>query len=191
MLNYFKKLITLNFLDYGGSNFPIGWILLGTFFGLIVATVLVQLQNRRIYLTVKALIRHKAQDAASAKTLKELGLSDCKAILRARKRPETMISKFLEISEGEMKAALTEQKEPELAADKKAKRKLEREALKDKPIDFETARFYLNPSMADRAKEILSGDEVTVAQTVIFCVLLALIYVGLASISPWVLALIF
>ena len=174
-MGYFENLLTLDLADYDAVSFPIGIVLLCIFIGMIAATVVVQCTNRWIYRTAKALLRHKAESEENAKTIKELGLFEEKGILRAIRRENAMLMRFL------CRAEKKEAKEgSELSADA--------ESMPDAPIGEE--RYYLNPAMADKAKEILCASETTVLQTVLYCLLFVAIYFALASALPLALSVI-
>lgn len=173
-MGYFEKILGMNLSDFGGGNFPIGPVLLCTFIGLIVATVAAQQASRVIFRAVKALMRHKALSPESAKTLKALGLSEDKALLFALRRPEGMLSRYLLKKQADEDAAKSEGEPPK--------------AQSAAPSE---AEYYLAPAMADKAKQILDGGEVSVLQTVLYCLLFAAIYFGIASLAPVVLPMIF
>ncbi len=200
-MQFFEKLLSLNLKDYGGADLPIGLILLCAFLGMIAATIVIQYTNALIYRTVKALIRHKALDAESAKDLKALGLADHKRILFALWRENSMLMRFLarvprESPLTEPKNAATEAEAPvtDASVPKKEEAATKQisgaERRKEKKEALLSARYYLSPAYADHAKEILSGSEDTFWHTVGYCALFALLFIGLAWLLPLILPII-
>ncbi len=193
-MGYFEKILTLNLADYGGANFPIGIVLLCIFIGMIVATVIVQCTNRWIYRTVKALVRHKADSEESAKSPKELGLSTDGAILRALKKENAMLMRYLCIA-GASETALASEKASAPAAEsesneEKDAQKKRAETNADEGASPSRKLYFLNPAMADRARELLSSAEPSVLHTVVYCLIFVALYFGLASILPLALSVI-
>ncbi len=167
-MGFFEKILSLDLADYGAVSFPIGIVLLCIFIGMIAATVVVQYTNRMIYRTVKALSRHKADSEKTAKSLSALGLFAEKGILRAVKKENAMLMRYLCHIKAENPG--TSPEAPNTGAGEDL--------------------YYLNPAMADRASEILSGTEPSVMHTVLYALLFVAIYLGLASILPLALSVI-
>ncbi len=175
-MQFLKDAIFLNLQDFGGGNLPIGLILMFFFLGLIIATVISQIFNAVIYRAVQALIRHKATAPESAKTLKALGLSEDRLFLHVLKGNSAMLKRFLAVVED-----TAEEKENapegENTAENRAKAVTE-------------ASYYLAPAYADRAKQIISESEPTLLRAIGYCLLLVLIYLGVACLLPLALPLI-
>ena len=169
-----KNAIFLNLEDFGGGNLPIGLILLFFFAGLIAATVISQLTNAMLYRAIQALVRHKAIDRESAKTLSALGLSDDRALIRALKSESAMLKRFVAISEQESDA------EAESGAEAK---KIVSERI------FRVS-YYLSPAHSDRARQLISESEPTILRAIGYCLLLAALYLLIALLSPVILPLI-
>ena len=142
-MQFLKDAIFLNFEDFGGGNFPIGLILMFFFIGLIVATVISQVLNAVIYRAVQALIRHKATSPETAKTLKELGLSEDRLFLRVLKGDGAMLKRFLAKAE-------------DVSADGAECAPEAENNAKDGEKAISEASYYLAPAYADRAKQIIS-----------------------------------
>ena len=173
-MQFLKDAISLNLEDLGGGNLPIGLILLFFFVGLIAATAISQITSAMLYRTIQALVRHKATDAESAKTLRTLGLSEDRALLRALKGDSALLKRFVAIAE-----------EPSAPAEESAA-----EAEKTPSVRISDHRYYLSPAYADRAKQMLSESEPTLTRAIGYCLLLAAIYLVLALLAPVVLPLI-
>ena len=169
-----KNAIFLNLEDFGGGNLPIGLILLFFFAGLIAATVISQLTNAMLYRAIQALVRHKATDKESAKTLSALGLSSDRALIRALKGENAMLKRFLAVSEDESDASAESGKEAKKIASER----------------ISQASYYLSPDYADRAKQLISESEPTILRAVGYCLLLAAIYLLIALLAPVILPLI-
>ena len=169
-MQFLKNAIFLNLKDLGGGDLPSGLILLFFFVGLIAATVISHLTSAMMYRMIEALVRHKAFDEDSAKTLRALGLSEDQAILRAVKNESSMLKRFVSF--------VKEDKSAENAASEAEKAPSECKC---------TRAYYLAPANADRAKQILSEAEPTLPRAIGYCLLLAAFYLAIALLAPIVL----
>jgi len=199
-MQFLENIVSLNLKDYGGADLPIGLILLCAFLGMIFATIVIQYTNALIYRTVKALMRHKAIDPESAKDLKALGLSDHKRILFALWHENSMLMRFLaaapkdepaEAEKASEEAKTSDEPPAEKAENKAPEKKITtKDRRKEKTEALLATRYYLSPTYADRAKEILSGSEDTLWHTVGYCALFVLLFIGLAWLLPMILPII-
>lgn len=96
-MQFLKDMITLNPKDFGGADIPIGLILLCFAVGMILATVVIQIANATVYRMIKALVRHKCTDEGSAKSLKELRLSDDRLVLFALRHENPVLLRHISI----------------------------------------------------------------------------------------------
>jgi hypothetical protein len=169
-MQFLKNAIFLNLKDLGGGDLPIGLILLFFFVGLIAATVITHLKSAMTYRMIEALVRHKAFDEDSAKTLRALGLSEDQAILRAVKNESSMLKRFVSFVKEDKNAENTASETEKAPSECKCKR-----------------AYYLGPANADRAKQILSEAEPTLPRAIGYCLLLAAFYLAIALLAPIVL----
>lgn len=169
-MQFLKNAIFLNLKDLGGGDLPIGLILLFFFVGLIAATVISHLTSAMTYRMIEALVRHKAFDEDSAKTLRALGLSEDQAILRAVKNESSMLKRFVSFVKEDKNAKNTASETEKAPSECKCKR-----------------AYYLAPANADRAKQILSEAEPTLPRAIGYCLLLAAFYLAIALLAPIVL----
>ena len=169
-MQFLKNAIFLNLKDLGGGDLPIGLILLFFFIGLIAATVISHFTNAMLYRMIEALVRHKAFDEESAKTLRALGLSEDQAIRRAIKSDSSMLKRFVSFIKEDKNAENTATEGEKAPSECKCKR-----------------AYYLAPANADRAKQILSEAEPTLPRAIGYCLLLAAIYLVIALLAPIVL----
>lgn len=189
-MNFFERFFSLNLKDFGGADLPIGLIMLCLCIGMIAATIMIQYTNATIYKCIKALVRHKATTPETAKTLKELGLSGERRVLRALRNKNAMLMRFI----AERKEAPdTTEAETETAQDLAAAPEKAPAEPKEKPDPNETvlrAEYYLSPENSDRAKEILEGSEDTLWHTVGYCAIFVLLFFGLVWLLPIILPIV-
>ena len=209
-MNFFERFFSLNLKDYGGPDFPLGLIFLCICIGMIAATVIIQSTNATVYMFIKALVRHKATTPENAKDLKSLGLSDISRVLRALKRENSMLLRYVarvdaqqepaEENDAVTAAPPTESAENDQEATQATPEKTKFSAaalLEEKKQCGEKqmarilcARYYLAPQNADRAKEILSENEPTVLQTILYCSIFLVLFVIFALLFPTILPLV-
>ena len=127
-------------------SFPIGMIIFATALASCVAVFAMTFYKRTNSAICRSLMRHGATEEDKAKTLKELRLSDSRAIKSA-------LSKSGQITSIVKRAGERRPSYEEYVASMKKK------GFKPEKIDFETAKFYIAPDKADSAKKIVYGAD--------------------------------
>lgn len=188
-MQFFERFFSLNMMDFGGSNLPIGMILTGVLLGMIVATVILQYSNAVVYRAIKALVRHKATDAASAQSLKALGLAADAHVMFALRHENSMLKRFIASVPGEAEET-TDPKTEENISECPCKKKSNATGKEISNKKILTGRYYLCPENADRAKEILSTSSNTLWHTIAYCGAFLLLFLLLVWLLPTVLPLI-
>ena len=164
MIEILKKCFEINLEDYENIKFSleINKVVLGTFIAIIVGILVLNTYRGSIRFMVMQLKRHNALDEDGAKTLKELGLDNSR-ILKRLLSSQNMLTKTVA-----RVGATQYDYETYVKMDKAARREAER-------VDFESARFYINKSEADRAAFIIERYAVSIPRTLATCVFFAIL----------------
>lgn len=172
MFSLLKDLVSLNLKDYENIalNFPIGLFSLLILISLAIAVFIMYFHKRLEMDALTALLRHGAENKESAKTLSEMSI-DTRALRKKLSRSNRL--SYMIISQDREKISYEEflklsRKEQGVYAD----------------VDFENAKFYLNPESLDKAKSIVEKDNVSIISPIVIAALsIALIFV-LGSFLP-------
>ena len=177
-MNYLKNAFFINFSDYEnlGFDLPINIILLIFFAGMCIGLVALDFNRKYMRLTVRQLLRHEAVGEGKAVTLDDAGLSGSRIV-------KLFLSGSGHLSRIVKRVGATEYTYEEYIALQKSKK-----AKKEK-IDFSSAKFYIDPSMLDRANTINNAYRTSVIKTVFACLFIALLYVCLMMAMPEILNL--
>ncbi len=172
---YFDKFINLNLNEYLniGINLEINKLMLCLFIGLILSTVLISYFRRGMVDLVRSLLRREARSEDSAKTLEELKLKSL-----AVRYAVTRNSRIQKIVKQKGAPEYTYEEYREL---------MKKKGFKEEKIDLSTAKFYIPEAASDDAKRIYEKNEISLINTVLFCVLLLIIFVCIALVMPEIL----
>jgi hypothetical protein len=166
MFDLLEKLFNLNLSEYEniGLNFPIGLFLILLLVSASVAVFFLHFHKKLEMDALTALVRHGAESEECAKTLDDMSI-DTPAIRKKLSRGSRL--SYMIISQDREKLSYEEFL--------KLSRK---EQLAYSDIDFENAKFYLNPESLDKAKRIVEKDNVSIISPIIIATLsIALIFV--------------
>ena len=176
-MDFFTKYIEINLKDYKniGLDLEINKILLFITLGIIIASVLVNYNRSLISTLIKKLVRHKAYDEASAKTLAELGLVTSRGTRRLVEN-NSRVGKLV-CFVGEEKLTYEEY--------------IERQKQKKRGVK-EVSRADLPLYIADEGSSarIAQTPAPTVLSTLLFAVMIAALYVCAALLMPEILTFI-
>jgi cell division protein FtsL len=175
---YFERFINLNLNEYPniGINLEINKLMLCLLIGLVVSTVLVSYFRMGMVDLVRSLLRREARSEESARTLDELRLSSL-----AVKYAVTVNSRIQKIVKRVGAPEYTYEEYREL---------MKKKGFKEERVDLKTAKFYIPESSSDEAKRIYEKNEISLINTVLFCVLLLVIFVCVALAMPEILTFI-
>ncbi len=139
-----KDFFLLNLSKYEGFKiaFPIGAFIFAVAVASCAAVFAMTYYKRTNAAICKQLMRHNATEESAAKTLKELRLSNSRAVKSA-------LSKSGQITHIVKRAGASVPTYEEYVANMKKK------GYRPEKIDFETAKFYILPTETDTAKQIL------------------------------------
>ncbi len=134
----------LNLKDYTSSGFPlpIGAVITLMLIALSVVMFIITYRKRYTVALLRSLIRHKARDESSAKTLKALKLSDNRSIQRALSRSGQLT--FIVKRVGDVKPDYEEYVKISKVR-----------GYKDEKIDFSSAEFYISEEEYGRAETVV------------------------------------
>ncbi len=177
-MNYLKQAFFVNFSDYEnlGFNLPINIILLIFFAGMCIGLAALDFNRKYMRLAVRQLLRHEAVGEGKAVTLEELGLSGSRIV-------KLFLSGSGQLSRIVKRAGASEYTYEEYVALQKSKK------LKKEKIDFSSAKFYIDPSMLDRANTINDCYRTSVLKTVFACLFIVILYFCLMMAMPEILNL--
>ena len=206
---FYRDYISVNLNDYPniGVDLDIVKLILITAAVICVSFCAIDYHKKNMYSVVKQLMRHEAKDEASAKTLAEIGFADSCAIKKALEGSSQMKSVVACVGEEKQsyeEYILAEKRYREMKKVNRAEKKQRRrDGLKEehvehvgleKPhpwlVDFESARFFINPEGKERASKIYNGAEITVARTALRCLFTVAIAVCFVLAMPGLLSLI-
>lgn len=174
---FYDSYLCLNLNEYKnlGVDFEINKFLIICLVGVVAAIIIINYVRSAMYLTVNKLIRHEAIGEENAKTVSELGLNigRVRRCLSTSSQLKTIVSRV-----GEKKLSYDEY----IALVKSKKQS----ALK---IDFDSAKFYINPEKKDDAREMGFKSRSVIINTVLFSILTLVIVVCLIFLMPEILSL--
>ena len=181
---YVNDYLSLNLADYDniGIDFEISKFLLIVLAGLCVSFFVLDWHRGYMLLAVKKLFRHGALDENSAKTLAELGIERSLSVKWALSS-DTRLSKIMK------RVGAPEYTYEEYVALMKERKKQKKKTADERP-DFDNDRFYINPKRLDEARAIEQSYSSSFVKTLLFCLMFAIIFVGITLIMPELLSLI-
>ena len=181
---YVNDYLSLNLADYDniGIDFEISKFLLIVLAGLCVSFFVLDWHRGYMLLAVKKLFRHGALDENSAKTLAELGIERSLSVKWALSS-DTRLSKIMK------RVGAPEYTYEEYVALMKERKKQKKKTADERP-DFVNDRFYINPKRLDEARAIEQSYSSSFLKTLLFCLMFAIIFVGITLIMPELLSLI-
>ena len=113
MSKFFADYVLFSTLEYTGVDIPLGAILCGLTLGLFIAAFAVYFHKKTMHLILKRLLRAKAYDENSAKSVSELRLGGRASVLRMLSGGGTLKSIVKEKQEasGQMEYYIPEEKQ--------------------------------------------------------------------------------
>lgn len=164
-------LLDLDQFENFGIFFPIGAVITAMAVAMCAAVFIINYHKRYTTLILTQLLRHKALDEASAKTLGALRLDKLLGIKSALSRNGQLTYMVRRVGE-------TQKTYDEYVAESKKR------GYKDEKIDFEKAQFYLAPERIDRAKRVVETTNTEWWRPALMAVLIIAIWVALALFLP-------
>jgi hypothetical protein len=176
MFEVLKKCFSINLNEYKyiGVDLEINKIILCTAVVLMACIVVFNTYRANIKLTVSQLVRHKAKDEESAKTLSELGLDTSRAIKKLLGK-DNMLTKIVARC-GEKKYGYDEY----MALSDEEKKECEE-------FDVTESRFYIREEYSLHATNVIDKYGTSVGRTILSCVLVAIISISLFLSMPGIL----
>ncbi|MBR2972086.1 MAG: hypothetical protein IKC61_04070 [Clostridia bacterium] len=176
MFEVLKKCFSINLNEYKyiGVDLEINKIILCTAVVLMACIVVFNTYRANIKLTVSQLVRHKAKDEESAKTLSELGLDKSRAIKKLLGK-DNMLTKIVARC-GEKKYGYDEY----MALSDEEKKECEE-------FDVTESRFYIREEYSLHATNVIDKYGTSVCRTILSCVLIAIISISLFLSMPGIL----
>ena len=183
---FFENYFSVNLKDYNniGIDLPINKVLMAVFLSMCAVCIVIHVHKRNMYRLLKQMSRHCCFDENGAKTLKELGLADNLFIKKSLSSDTSIINKIVR-RVGKVTLTYEEYAEAEKRAkiNKRMKIKEENSPI-DEKVDFETARFYIPDEKQLFAKRTLENSNVSLLHTLLFCLLVIVVYICLAFLMP-------
>ena len=173
MFEVLKKCFSINLNEYKyiGVDLEINKIILCTAVVLMACIVVFNTYRANIKLTVSQLVRHKAKDEESAKTLSELGLDRSRAIKKLLGK-NNMLTKIVARC-GEKKYGYDEY----MALSDEEKKECEE-------FDVTESRFYIREEYSLQATSVIDKYGTSVCRTILSCVLVAIVSISLFLSMP-------
>lgn len=179
MKYFFETYVLVNLKDYFGEGYdmqPMLWLLFLTV-GVCLACFALHFTKNMQYTLVKQLLRHKAQDASSAKSLTDLGLAS-HVLLRSALKRGGAINRLIDRVGTE---TLTYEQYVAMQKDKEARRRLS--------VDPREQSFYISTEKREAAERILAEGSASVLRPIAACAAVLLFYLLLALVFPSLLTL--
>lgn len=179
MREFLDTYFNINLKDYSnlGVDFNISITLLFFFLGICVAAFFINHHRTYMASMVKQLFRHGAMNEESAKTLNELGLGGVGSLKRALARG------------GQLTKLVRRVGEEKMSYEEYMRLKKEKKLPPEEKIDFNLARFFVDPQNAERARRFYENNNSSVIKTVLICVLILAVYFCLMLVMPSILSL--
>ena len=176
---YVENFFLVNTNEYKNIGFDlyVNLILLAITLGMCVAIFCLWYKRAAMSLLIKQLLRHEAFDEASAKSLKELSLSDSGAVRR-------MLLKDGQIRKMVRRVGEKRYTYEEYVALQKEKKRI------DEAFDVDKGLFYVEKEEINRARSFYERFSGSVVRAVGFSVFLLIIFVCISLIVPEILAVI-
>jgi len=174
---YLIDFINLNLNDYPNIriNLEINKLLLCILIGSIAATVLISYLRSGMTSLVRSILRRDARTPEKAKTLEELKLNSLSV--------KYAITKNQRIIRLVKRVGAKEYTYEEYCALSKNRR------FKEEKIDLKEARFYIPEESSDEAKRIYERKEISLINTVLFSLMLVIIFGCIGVVMPEILSL--
>ena len=176
-MGFLKDFFFLDLSNYEniGISFPLGLFLIILTVGIACALFVIHYNKMIMSIALKKLFRQKATDELSAKTLSDLGLNDVRGL------------KYSLSHSGQLSYMVKQSGVEEITYDEyMAKTKVK--GYKEEKIDFTTARFYIAPDKADRAKKILEEDNSSWTKPIVLTVIMLAVLILFAILAPDILS---
>ncbi len=169
--NIWNDIILLNLKDYDniGIDFYINIFFFAVAVFICAGFFVFEHKRKCMRITVKQLLRHKAEREDSAKTLAELGLSSYNI-----KRALLTNTRLLKVVKRVGAPEYTYEEYTRLSKEKK---------IGKEKIDFSTARFYIDEKYKNQARHIYENYNTSIIKNVLLCFLVLLIYGAVAAVS--------
>ena len=196
-MKFFKKIyndyFSLKLSDFKGfdSDLQINKLLFFVFLGLIVACIIINLNNSSVTLILKKLTRTEAFGEDKSKKLSELGLGSSRAVKRVLTH-KGGATKHLIALKGFV--PLTFEEYTELENSKKRLRGLKKSERREKldeinkklypTVNFNEAEFYIPEDMKDAAQRFISEKSTTPLRGLIYCFGLLVFYAAVMFLMP-------
>lgn len=169
----------------------------GLCLGMMIASVAIFVQKKHVGKMVRALLAADAYDKDSAKTLAELGLKRSALIKMSLSQPSAL-RKLLTVVEGgkcytylgELAEAFPEkesEKESDEAQDKSISPEKKKFSLRK--IDFENARFFIDPALKDRAENRFSDRGSSIWMLILSLLLILFLFFAALRLTPFLVRL--
>ena len=173
MFKHIKEFFFLNLSDYEniGIDFPLGIFLTLTTLLLCVFAFVITKRRCEASILLKQLFRHEAFSEEKAKTLHEL-----------RIKSGFFLTRML-TGGGELKSIVKRVGEENLSYEEYMKASRKR-GFKDEKIDFSSARFFICPESADRARSIYESETPSFLRPIMLCLMLLILLVCLSFLVP-------
>lgn len=195
--NIYDKYLCVNLRDYEnlGLNLEINKLLFFVFVGLCIASVFISINQAKISLLIKKLIRSEAFSEQAAKSLSDLGLGNDKGIKSILSKQSGVITRIVSFV-GYKKPTYEEYVEAQKA---KKKNKYLPKELKDNndknaslllSPDFDTVSVYIDESQIDYAKHYYKTNSSSISKTIFSCVLIMVFYIAVMFLMPTLLELV-
>ena len=177
---YIEDYLSVNLKDYSaiGIDLEISKIILIALVAFCIASFAINHHRSFMATTMKKFFRHKAFSEDTAVTLQELGLDSSRSLKHALSS-DTRISKIIKRVGA---PTLTYEEYRVISRDKEKRGMLS--------PNFEVDKFYIAEKEMDNAKNIHNNYTGSVVKTAFFCLLLAIIFIGITFLMPGILSFI-
>lgn len=176
-MGFLKDFFFLDLSDYEnfGMSFPLGLFLILLTIGISSALFVINYNKMIMATALKKLLRHKATDELSAKTLSDLGLDGVKKLKHALSHS------------GQLSYIVKRVGAEEITYDEYLSKSKEK-GFKEEKIDFSTEKFYISPDKIDRAKKILEEDNSSFTKPIVLTAVMVAVLILFAILAPDVLS---
>lgn len=172
----FKEYILLNLKDYfAGVDFPINIFILSIALGLCIASVVITVHRRYTADLIKKLMRHEAFSQEKAVTLSDLRINPGFILKSALSRKTGQLADMIK------RVGDTGYSYEEYVKLQKTK------GFREEKINFEEAKFYIDPEKLPRARKINDAGAPSYFQTVLVCIFILAVFVCVSLFMPEIL----
>ena len=175
---FLKYYFSINLANYPhiGINFEINKILVLFLVGMIITIVVVNLRRDAISTFLKKLLRHKAFDEESAKTLDDIAYN-------------TFLIKLSLSGGGRISKVVKRVGEKEYTYEEYSEA-IKSKEFKEEKIDFSSAQFYICENALDEANRIAEMRNTSVLNTVLLCLFITIVCICAIITMPEILTII-